>query len=450
MIQAICDEDPPIPGPIYSSEFNQFIEYCLQKDPQNRWSARDLLKSKFLDYYGYVQPNSYPSSACESSITQGTDTSFSAIAESIDQSNNQSPRSDKSKVSSLAARLTTVTIGRHSVTNAADLLSAKLNKFDSSDQTKILIDDDDFNLNFGDEENAAIYSIRLEHLGRVLDRIAEKLVASQSGNTVPGSEIHLFNVKQESDLFTTNSSLDILADNAFHKAEGKSFAEEEKPRSDDSALTEYNYYDRYDSKTDSDGRSILKISSHHQDVFEQRKSKWSESRNDTSNNSVRSVHFQEDVSHSHGHGHDHTFMQQSLGRRQQQSEQSLRNRRPKLKGLALDLEDEKESDNIEEHEPDRENFVINEVLPRPSSYFMKSSDHQPLENSSQSKNQVIHQIQPSRAQMAEDCKRMLPKLDSAGLPKWSHLAKQLNLPLHIVLMAAKSHLQGAVDDFEHH
>jgi serine/threonine protein kinase len=42
--------DSPIP-PIqskYSSEFKSFIDCCLQKDPKERWTTKDLLNHKFL------------------------------------------------------------------------------------------------------------------------------------------------------------------------------------------------------------------------------------------------------------------------------------------------------------------------------------------------------------------------------------------------------------------
>lgn len=46
-----------------------------------------------------------------------------------------------------------------------------------------------------------------------------------------------------------------------------------------------------------------------------------------------------------------------------------------------------------------------------------------------------------------DYRRMLPKLNSRGLPKWENLAGQLHLPLHLVKMAVRSRL-GALMDLE--
>ena len=44
-----------------------------------------------------------------------------------------------------------------------------------------------------------------------------------------------------------------------------------------------------------------------------------------------------------------------------------------------------------------------------------------------------------------DYRRMLPKLNSRGLPKWENLAGQLHLPLHLVKMAVRSRLGALVD-----
>ena len=44
-----------------------------------------------------------------------------------------------------------------------------------------------------------------------------------------------------------------------------------------------------------------------------------------------------------------------------------------------------------------------------------------------------------------DYRRMLPKLNARGLPKWESLAKQLHLPLHVVKLAVKARLGQLVN-----
>jgi hypothetical protein len=52
--------------------------------------------------------------------------------------------------------------------------------------------------------------------------------------------------------------------------------------------------------------------------------------------------------------------------------------------------------------------------------------------------------EPSAPLQVDYC-RMLPKLNSRGLPKWENLARQLHLPLHLVKLAVRSRLGGLLD-----
>ena len=47
----ITDDPPPTLGSSFSDEFNSFVNNCLQKDPQRRPSAKELLKHKFICKY---------------------------------------------------------------------------------------------------------------------------------------------------------------------------------------------------------------------------------------------------------------------------------------------------------------------------------------------------------------------------------------------------------------
>mmetsp|Transcript_10855 Transcript_10855/g.16525 ORF Transcript_10855/g.16525 Transcript_10855/m.16525 type:complete len:677 (+) Transcript_10855:94-2124(+) len=48
LVQYVCDEPSPSPGEGFSDEFNDFISLCLQKDPQDRGTAEELLDHEFL------------------------------------------------------------------------------------------------------------------------------------------------------------------------------------------------------------------------------------------------------------------------------------------------------------------------------------------------------------------------------------------------------------------
>ena len=48
MIKAICDDEPPRAGSSFSTDFNDFIDSCLKKDPNARLSSKDLLATPFI------------------------------------------------------------------------------------------------------------------------------------------------------------------------------------------------------------------------------------------------------------------------------------------------------------------------------------------------------------------------------------------------------------------
>lgn len=116
MIQAICDQDPPVAGPTFSKQFNQFVDKCLQKDPLLRWTAIQLLESTFITHHSAVVGKTATVIQQYAMFQQPLDT-VEAIS---------------------------------------------FEKFHSS------------NVNI-DDENSIVYAIRMEHLDRILGKMSQKL-----------------------------------------------------------------------------------------------------------------------------------------------------------------------------------------------------------------------------------------------------------------------------------
>jgi len=121
-----------------------------------------------------------------------------------------------------------------------------------------------------------------------------------------------------------------------------------------------------------------------------------------------------------------------------------------------------EGEGAEEREGDENTTAASHPhLPKTSSYFVQSRSHQPGDaetkvGEGEEKDEkdamgvVDHAIAISEAVSQAslnappsdpiDYRRMLPKLNSRGLPKWENLARQLHLPLHLVKLAVRSRL----------
>lgn len=118
MIQAICDQDPPVAGPSYSANFNKFISTCLQKDPSLRGTADQLLQSSFI---------------LHQSSTEGISATILIPT--------SSPNQDNSSLN-------------NSLLGKSSLL---------------------MNEEHGDEEGRIIYAIRMEHLERILTKMSQRI-----------------------------------------------------------------------------------------------------------------------------------------------------------------------------------------------------------------------------------------------------------------------------------
>jgi hypothetical protein len=115
---------------------------------------------------------------------------------------------------------------------------------------------------------------------------------------------------------------------------------------------------------------------------------------------------------------------------------------------------------------DAASALAHPALPKTSSYFVQSrsqhgaKDAGDADDADSDENDAMavvdHAIavseavsqavleEPSAPLQVDYC-RMLPKLNSRGLPKWENLARQLHLPLHLVKLAVRSRLGGLLD-----
>lgn len=449
------------------------------------------------------------------------------------------PAGGVSKASPLTARLTTVTIAKNNPgttpkgSHHAQLLqqggdggfgveSEKLTSAFSNGSNYAASDDqasrkfsisglgelDLETLGLDDFESAAIYAIRLEHLGTVLERIARKLqlhAIAEEGedmseeNPSPSQHMrshartpHHHHKSLEDALFATDSSLDSMeerllfadakhpADSPHYTANGhnplqlhlphrSSASADDKadektsprlqlnllpvkpsddlpvtvlrsPRLDDLLLQQQQQQQQLSQSQHQ--RSILKSSftaglegamAAATDTVEARRTTFATSSAASHfASSTRSVHFQEENG-------DEAPKAATGGLRG----------RLQLKALQLHLEDDEDADakDVSRDRPPGE-------LPRPSSYFVRSSttdDATPNSGGPGTSSTVSSSSTSSAAHLAAtlaaEYRHVLPKLtDNSGLRKWMHLADQLNLPLQVVLLAARAHLGSVVED----
>lgn len=129
--------------------------------------------------------------------------------------------------------------------------------------------------------------------------------------------------------------------------------------------------------------------------------------------------------------------------------------------------------NDAEQEAEADDGSLHPHLPKTSSYFVQSrfqQSHQQQPHHEDKKcdgekpegadviatlavvDQAIAQSEAVSQAVADappadpvDYVRMLPKLNSRGLPKWENLARQLHLPLHLVKLAVRSRLGNLVN-----
>lgn len=129
--------------------------------------------------------------------------------------------------------------------------------------------------------------------------------------------------------------------------------------------------------------------------------------------------------------------------------------------FVLEGDGEAESAEAEKEDRNGESETSHPHLPKTSSYFVQSrtqpssegGEAKEIENDNRSVVEKAIAVSEAVSQAIEDAPpalpvdycRMLPKLNSRGLPKWENLARQLHLPLHLVKLAVRSRLGHLVN-----
>lgn len=362
MIKAICDEEPPTPGEESSKEFHDFIAGCLQKNPSERKSAQLLLEFPFVKNY-FVKKS-------ESDFDQHKGVYKNQLLES-----------------NLAAHLTSVSIARKASRDQGDDFNLDEYKEDNLFQPD---GNPQLNINYtNEEENNIIYSIRLEHLDRILEKIILKIDALDE-------EENLFAIEEmtnTSNLSPNSKKYSFLSENSTDSIQDMFLSNQ--PTSDLQVHSDSRVYE--EQIDPSKYHSILKYSNK---AIEIDPPESNFSKNQSLMNSVKSVHFEDN------------------------SKIEIKKKSERFKNLSLLIEDDEDPDlkkNVSSH------------LPKASSYFLNTKTDSIVIPQSISKSTTSQDL-------AAEYKRIIPKFDKEGLVKWKNLATQLQLPLPVVIVAVKDKL----------
>jgi hypothetical protein len=508
MIKAICDEEPPSPGPEFSWNFNSFIGSCLGKDAADRLSAKKLLHLPFItenvdfpEMSDSDKSRSAPSEVGHSAPFKSHQRGVHALSVSVDGGTTPHSRLVSSlneglpPSSPMTARNATAAVVRRvsrdfspsagadfhgrgldcKSSDAADEETFPYSVRDSIMEEPLHSSSSARLVDYSQSDDTIINAIRLEHLDRVLDKIARKLQQSAASENSPSSPNPFLDAEDEEDdiddgVFldlgrrgrgestmaeVANSSLDSI-DKLLFKETMADTPEAKKGR------------DAYFLSGPSDGgrtmsHSILKsTSSYKHDADEDIRI------NGTDNSSApapRHIHLRDthkDLDYMH-HADDknssfvtttnkgkHVDSYSSSSRSVHFSESggenllgkasaahpvagvNIKNLRSRMNMKALELE--VIDDEMEATEGDSDALP---TLPKSSSYFISTKGATSQEHGQDNST--------PRKPVPIDYSRMLPKLNSTGVAKWSSLASQLHLPLHLVKIAVKSKLGGLVE-----
>lgn len=508
MIKAICDERPPVAGDEFSSKFNQFIDFCLRKAPDERYSAKNLLETEFVRETAAAAE---AGALLHSPIR--TSSSNSAAGSAVAASNAAAAALSPPILSPMAARNATAAVVRRASKEFDRMDSKSTEDIDSEFPYHIrqsILEDHEtvFDANDGVAEELAasdgtlINAVRLEHLDRVLDKIVRKLTTKteSEGGSDPfanaGDDDDDDDDMRDDDLeihhnvggttsgtgSANNSSIESIDKLLFKELETpeakKAFRELHDDRKHDhhshhhhNGSSHHNHHGHQESVNGSNTTGHVAFNASHTGpapllgaVAEAKDEKVNSILKSSS--SFKPHH---DTVDHHAHFTVNTngihLAEDSRGRVHFSAEGSgeagavpkaaagkpASNFRNRLKApLALQIVD----NDAEEESP----TPMLPVLPKSSSYFevSKANNH-----NSNSRN-VAEDDAPETPAAAStpavsggggavpnmepaDYVRMLPKLNAEGLPKWEYLAYQLRLPFHLLKSAVKAKLGDIVD-----
>lgn len=186
LLQRICDEESPVPGSRFSNDFNDFIELCLKKNPEDRPTVSQLLAHPFLtNLLGKSDSIRKPRSA---SYGLDFDSAPKISPASASYSSNHSNGTALSRMASRTVVESTSSLGKDRGSSAKSIDSSprsesksekewdhKEREGGSCKQQALLVmleRDDDISA----EDNVVVQetAVRLEHLDTILHKIMSK------------------------------------------------------------------------------------------------------------------------------------------------------------------------------------------------------------------------------------------------------------------------------------
>jgi serine/threonine protein kinase len=363
-----------------------------------------------------------------------------------------------------------------------------------------MLEKDMDDLGLGPEELSAIYAIRFEHLGTLLQKIAQKLQLTSPGSSSSEVQVAEESASLDEDIkHQRENLLHIQEDESMHQLQ----AEEEEelfqlaappPRHPKSSANQNTLRNKSTNRavlalTEDDGDNDDKRppisprlgdnlgeptldrihNSHHQPHYNTTNAT---NMGASGNASVAPMVKQKSILKSQNNNNSHHNVQFTVTEETQISSASAATaskinsnsnnkagglrQRLQLKTLSLQVDGDDTTSTSATGGDVSETAAEAKVegitsLPRPSSYFIRSSqskdeDDAPSHaNGSSNQHQYLSNSASEKARAAEAYRQMLPKVDVAhGLAKWRHLATQLHLPVPVVVLAARAYLGSLV------
>lgn len=409
VMKAICDDDPPLAGPSFSPSFNSFINSCLKKDQNLRWTADHLLLSDFitekLDLHGAML-----SARSENNNTAGSGSqNISETGHSQSHSHSDihtMRRISESDQSPATAQLFSV-VAAKTGTLSEDHYSVPSKGKDTPLEVRLQIDEQ--------EVYSAMCAIRLKHLERILDKLASKLDLESEDFDFDDTENPFDHIKSPISSRSDESFDDLLEPLPTKGPPPQSILK----------------------NNSSSSHSILKNSNRNLTSFDDEDYPNQSLTKSNLGSSTRSVHFQDQPELSVKNNSNSNKVMLEIDPPTDSSNLYYNKKPISLKNkpnLSLNLDDSINNNQNSDF-----------FLPKTSSYFL---DSKPIDDSTNKVDRVLETkqlIREERKIQIEEIKKFLPKFNDQGIEIWKKFAESLQLPLGTVLMAAKARLENYVD-----